>query len=86
MTVLPLVSKRIRESVIKKTRELQYFNFVASLVIINADYITSGHNLALANLKKTSDWQTARIIITSAQFITKMKPFATILSSIEVVK
>ena len=66
MTVLPIVNKQIRESVTMKTRDLQYYNFVAGEVIIYADEMTADHNKKLASLKITSDWQTARILITSA--------------------
>ena len=71
MAVLPIANKQIRESVTVKTRDLQYYHVVASEVVIYADEMTSDHNLKLASLKSTSDWQTARILITSAQFITK---------------
>ena len=81
MAVLPLVNKQIRESVTVKTRDLQYYNFVASEVVIYADEMTADHNQKLASLKSTSEWQTARIIITSAQFITKLKPFMTLRGS-----
>ena len=66
MTVLPIVNKQIRDSVTVKTRDLQYYNFVASEVIIYADEMTADHNQKLASLKITSDWQSARILITSA--------------------
>ena len=75
MAVLPIVNKQIRESVTEKTRELQYYNFAASEVILYADEMSADHNQKLASLKIISDWQTARIIITSAQFITKLRPF-----------
>ena len=86
MAVLPIVNKQIRESVTVKTRDLQYYNFVASEVVIYACEMTADHNQKLASLKTTSDWQTARIIITSAQFITKLKLFTTHRSSVQAVK
>ena len=86
MAVLPIVNKKIRESVTVKTRDLQYYNFVCSQVVIYADEMTSDHNVKLANLKRISDWQSARILITSAQFITKLKPFTTHRSFNPVVK
>ena len=82
MRVLPIVNKQIRESVTVKTRDLQFYHFVWSEVAIYADEMTGDHNLKLASLKMTSDWQTARILITSAQFITKLKPFTTHRSSL----
>ena len=69
-----------------KTREMQFYNFVASEVVVYADEMTSDHNQKLATLKTTSDWQTARVIITSAQFITKLKLFTNHRSSVKVVK
>ena len=56
MAVLPVVNKQIREAVTVKTRELQYFQFVFSEVIMYSDEMTPDHNLKLAILKTTSDW------------------------------
>ena len=66
MKVLPIVNKQIRESVITKTRDLQFYNFVSSEVIMSADELTPDHNLKLASLKIISDWHLARTLITSA--------------------
>ena len=44
MAVLPIVNKQIRDSVTVKTRDLQYYNFVASEVVIYADEMTADHN------------------------------------------
>ena len=44
MAVLPIVNKPIRDSVTVKTRDLQYYNYVASEVVIYADELTPGHN------------------------------------------
>ena len=66
MVVLPIANKRIRNSVTVKTRELQYYNFVASEVVIFADEMTWDHNAKLRTLKTTTDWHIARVLITSA--------------------
>ena len=47
MAVLPIVNKQIRESVTVKTRDLQYYNFVASEVVMYADELTADHNQKL---------------------------------------
>ena len=44
MAVLPIVNKQIRDSITVKTRDLQYYNFVASEVVIYADEMTADHN------------------------------------------
>ena len=44
MALLPIVNKQIRDSVTVKTRDLQYYYFVASEVVIYADELTPGHN------------------------------------------
>ena len=52
----------------------------------HAHELTAEHNLALSNLARTTDWQTARDIITNAQFITKLKPFTILRGTSDEVK
>ena len=81
MRVLARICPSIRNVVTNVTgerRQLQFYFYVYSEIVKYAHELSPEHNLALQNLRITTDWHTARTIITSAQFITKLKPFTTL--------